>query len=367
MGNNNVTTTPVETIKIDDNNEDNSDNTNNKNIHYNKNKINGLSYDINSEFEQQNEYLDNYPNDEPFNQNWNPIDPQSVDKVNAEHITGQGLSINETIEHLKQSQDNNIQQNHVVVDKTVKIDNENIFDDFAHEDDLIESTSSQVISPKVEPIKIINTIVSSGGLQKDINIVKSDIIDIDDLQSIESGSKLTLNETKSDSEDVLQELNKLSLDLEDKEDKNVNNYRKLSRKRGQSWSNWDNTIHDDLKAESSLSSFSRPNSNNEIQTLKTKSYTAPEARGQNDSAIEWLAKQHGLDTGVLDSTGSHKRIINTESRISQNTFRLSSMDIPGSVSLSSPSTPGKSDHQLNHKYDDLDQQLINSIENDFIK
>lgn len=74
--------------------------------------------------------------------------------------------------------------------------------------------------------------------------VISDIEEIDDLESIPSGSKLTLNDAKSDSEDVIQELNKLNLDLEEN-DKYSSNY----RKRGQSWSNWDNDVIVDLKTE----------------------------------------------------------------------------------------------------------------------
>ncbi|CAG2178540.1 unnamed protein product [Oppiella nova] len=95
-----------------------------------------------------------------------------------------------------------------------------------------------------------------------------------------------------------------------------------SRKRGQSWSNWDNNMHVELNAESSLSSFSRPASTNEIQGLKSKSYTAPETRGQMDY-IEFLAKEHGLEIGSgLEFDRHHKP---TESRNSQrqsrNTFR----------------------------------------------
>ena len=74
--------------------------------------------------------------------------------------------------------------------------------------------------------------------------VFNEIEEIDDLESVHSGSKLTLNDPKSDSEDVIQELNKLNLDLEEN-DRYPPNY----RKRGQSWSNWDNNVPVDLNAE----------------------------------------------------------------------------------------------------------------------
>ncbi|CAG2175088.1 unnamed protein product, partial [Oppiella nova] len=95
--------------------------------------------------------------------------------------------------------------------------------------------------PKLEMSNSFNSLPL---LVKSLDGNKDYIREIDDLESIESDSKLTLNDNKSDTEEVLQELNKLDLDLDDRESKYPMRY--SSRKRGQSWSNWDNNMHVEL-------------------------------------------------------------------------------------------------------------------------
>ncbi len=70
------------------------------------------------------------------------------------------------------------------------------------------------------------------------------IREIDQLESSESGSKLTLNDVKSDTEEVIQELDKLIYETDEKE-LLKNNF----RRRGQSWSNCDNNVNVELKTE----------------------------------------------------------------------------------------------------------------------
>ncbi len=69
--------------------------------------------------------------------------------------------------------------------------------------------------------------------------------EIDELDSCESGSKLTLNDMKSDTEEVIQELDKLISETDEKELLKNNNF----RRRGQSWSNCDNNVNVELKTE----------------------------------------------------------------------------------------------------------------------
>jgi len=81
--------------------------------------------------------------------------------------------------------------------------------------------------------------------------IDDDIKEIEDLQSIESGSKLALNDMKNDADEVIQELNKLISETEEKELVISSHF----RRRGQSWSNWDNNVNVELKAEVSLNSI----------------------------------------------------------------------------------------------------------------
>ena len=125
--------------------------------------------------------------------------------------------------------------------------------------DLFTDESSDVLSEMKDskPINDLNVgikaeIPKHSYFERELPLLKksiednNEIYDIDDLVSIDGSSKLTLNDAKSDTEEVIQELNKLDLDLEEPSDRYPSNY----RKRGQSWSNWDNNVNDrDLKVE----------------------------------------------------------------------------------------------------------------------
>jgi hypothetical protein len=88
------------------------------------------------------------------------------------------------------------------------------------------------------------------------------IREIDELENSESGSKLTLNDMKSDTEEVIQELDKLICETDEKE-LLKNNF----RRRGQSWSNWDNNVNVELKTEV-CSSFRQFFASNETFNLR---------------------------------------------------------------------------------------------------
>ncbi|CAG2110046.1 unnamed protein product [Medioppia subpectinata] len=275
MGNN-VTTTPVQVMKIDDNNKDDKQDGNDIHSINDKNKINDSSYeDYNTE--HQNSYLDDYKNDEHFNADWN-YNQQYMGYPNegtTETITNEINPVNNvTEEKLNSVKEYNNERKDVF--------NEILDQKSSHDTNPMRTTSIARM-PNLEKTYSLPVVVKSFDGNKDY------IREIDDLESIESDSKLILNDAKSDTEEVIQELNKLDLDLDEKETKYPTSY--SNRKRGQSWSNWDNNMLVDLNAESSLSSFSRPASTNDIPALKTKSYTAPETRGQMDY-IEFLAKQY---------------------------------------------------------------------------